>query len=124
LVIRPEPLRALPRRVDDRRPGPAELTDERARAVERVRDVEPEELQLRVILDELRVGTRLAAADQSPRRPDVDDDGLAPQRGERGAFAVERDALDAGRLACGGLRRKLGGLVPAAAGEPEGGGEN
>lgn len=77
-----------------------------------------------MILDELRVGTRLAAADQSPGRPDVDDDGLATKRGERGAFALERDALDAGRLTCGGLRRKLCGLVPTAAGEHEDGGEN
>ena len=63
--------------------------DERAALLGRVRDVEPEVLDLWVALDELCVGDRLALARASPGRPDVDEHRPPTEPFERDALARE-----------------------------------
>jgi hypothetical protein len=124
LVVGAELPRALALRVDDRRPRPAELLDERATLLRRVGDVDPEVRDLGMTLLELCVGDRLASARASPRGPDVDEHGAPAEVCERELLAVERRALDRGsdtaslrRLGLGrrGSRwsRLLGGLAAA-----------
>jgi hypothetical protein len=90
LVRRPEPAGACPVRVLDRLPRPVVALDERAGVVWRVRDVDPDVGDLRVALDVLGVGDRLALAGASPGRPDVDHDRAAAEVTERDRLAAER----------------------------------
>jgi hypothetical protein len=70
-------------RVVDLRPAPAVLLEVGVSVARLVGDVEPDEAQLGMGLDELRVGDRLAVADRSPRGPDVCDNRRAPKLRER-----------------------------------------
>jgi hypothetical protein len=130
LVVGAEALRERPLRVGDRRPRPAELLDELARAVGRVGGVQAEEGELRVLLGESCVGTRLAPTGESPGGPDVHEHGPACEVGERDRAAVERPPRELRRgstradLAAGRGDRRIvldrgGRLAPAAAGEEE-----
>jgi hypothetical protein len=101
LVIRADRLREPSLRVDDRWPGPPVAPDELTRAIRRIGGVQAEVREPRMILGELRVGTRLAAAGQSPRRPDVDEHRPPAKLLERDVRAVERRARDIRR----GFRR-------------------
>jgi hypothetical protein len=65
--------------VEDRGPSPPVLSYEALGWLTLVVDVEADVLVLRMALDESCVGDRLAVANGSPGRPDVDEDGLAPQ---------------------------------------------
>jgi hypothetical protein len=76
-------------RIRERRPGPAVLVQESSGRVRVVRDVQADVLVLGMGLDEACVGDRLAVADGSPGRPDVDEHGLSPVVGERHALAVD-----------------------------------
>jgi hypothetical protein len=104
--------------VDKGGPRPAVPGDEGLGLVEIVGDVEADELVLRVILDEARVGDRLAVADRSPRGPDVDVDGLPAQVGEREPLPRQRLALEsrAGTFGPGG--RAGGHSVTAGVASP------
>jgi hypothetical protein len=81
-------------RVDERGPSPPVLAQESLCPVRVVQDVQANVLVLRVTLDEPCVGDRLAIADRSPGRPDVDEDRLPVQVGEREPLAVEGLALE------------------------------
>jgi hypothetical protein len=76
-------------RIRERRPAPAVLLEKVACVSRVVGDVEADELELRVTLDELCVGDRLAVADGSPRGPDVHEHGFSPEVLERKALAVQ-----------------------------------
>jgi hypothetical protein len=81
-------------RVDERGPSPPVLAQESLCPARVVQDVQANVLVLRVTLDEPCVGDRLAIADRSPGRPDVDEDRLPTQVGERKPLAVECLALE------------------------------
>ena len=99
LVGRAEALRERASRIADRRPPPAVPPHERTGAVGRVSRVQAEEVEpLPLLRDPTRVGDRLAVADASPRRPDVDHHRLAAQVCEREPLAVEGDTRDRWRL--------------------------
>lgn len=81
-------------RVRERGPRPPVLAQELPRLVPIVGDVQADKLILRMALDEACVGDRLAVADGSPGRPDVDEDRPPTELGEREPAAVERLALE------------------------------
>jgi hypothetical protein len=100
-------------RVGERGPCPAVLPDEVVRLVDVVGDVQADELILRVILDEARVGDRLAIADGSPRGPDVDEDRGSAEVGEGERRAVQGLPLELDSLRGGRAGRRVGGRIAA-----------
>jgi hypothetical protein len=112
-------------RVREGRPRPSILAEELVRLTPVVGDVQADELVLGVILDEARVGDRLAVTDGSPRGPDVDEDRCPAKVGERKRCAVERLPLQLDTTRDGSARRRVGGrtavlraaVLAAAAGE-------
>jgi hypothetical protein len=93
-------------RIEERGPSPSVLSYEALGRVALVVDVEADVLVLRMAFDEPCVGDRLAVADGSPRRPDVHEDGPAPQGSEREALALERFALELDAAPRGGTGRR------------------
>lgn len=90
------------------RPVPALLLQERGSGLRRVGDVQADEGVLRVGVNEVCVGDRLALAGASPGRPDVDEERPAAILGDVERLAVERCPGDFGHFA-GRLRRGSGG---------------
>ena len=98
LVVRAEPSGESAVRIGDRRPGPPVPLDELPTLVRRIRDIESEKRELRVISLELGVGDRLALTRASPRRPDVHEYVPTPESGKGGLGAVEGGSGDRRRL--------------------------
>jgi hypothetical protein len=94
-------------RIEERGPSPPVLPYEALGRFALVVDVEADVLVLRMAFDESCVGDRLAVADGSPRRPDVHEDGPAPQGGEREALALERLTLELDAALRGGSRARV-----------------
>ena len=95
-------------------PRPVVALDERAGVVRRVRDVDPDVCDLRVALDVLGVGDRLALARASPGRPDVDQHRPAAEVAERDRLALQRRARDIRCRLSAALDRRLSVVVGVA----------
>jgi hypothetical protein len=110
-------------------PRPPVLAQESARLLGRVGDVQPDVLEVRVALDDLCVGDRLAIAHRSPRGSDVHEDELASELLRYKLLPVERRARDRHEAPLGGGRgwgRRLGrrGFAPTSDGEGQQGEES